>query len=50
MKKISNKKKMLITNNPNNRTQKWGIELNQEFTTEEPRMAQKHLKNVQSPE
>jgi hypothetical protein len=28
----------------NNSIKKWGIELNQEFTTEESRMADKHLK------
>ena len=34
----------LITKKPNNPIKKWGIELNQEFTTEESRMAEKHLK------
>jgi hypothetical protein len=28
---------------------KWGTELNKEFSTEEYRMAEKHLKNVQHP-
>jgi hypothetical protein len=29
---------------PNNQIKKWGTELNKEFTTEEPQMAEKHLK------
>jgi hypothetical protein len=29
---------------PNNSTNKWGTELNKEFSTEEYRMAEKHLK------
>ena len=36
--------KKLSTKNPNNPIKKWDIELNQEFTTEEARMAEKHLK------
>jgi hypothetical protein len=40
----------LITKKPNNPIKKWGIELNQEFTTEESQRAEKHLKrNIQSP-
>lgn len=34
---------------PNNLIKKWNIELNREFRTEESQMAQKHIKNVQSP-
>jgi hypothetical protein len=33
----------------NNRIEKWGAELNKEFSIEEYRMAEKHLKNVQHP-
>jgi hypothetical protein len=36
--------KKLTTKKPNNPIKKWGIELNQEFTTEESQMAEKHLK------
>jgi hypothetical protein len=36
--------KKLIKKNPNNPIKKWGIELNQEFTSEEPQMDEKHLK------
>jgi hypothetical protein len=36
--------KKLTTKTPNNPTKKWGIELKQEFTTEESQMAEKHLK------
>jgi hypothetical protein len=34
----------LTTKKPNNPIKKWGTELNREFTTEESRMAEKHLK------
>ena len=33
----------------NNLIKKWGSELNKEFSPEEYRMAEKHLKNVQHP-
>jgi hypothetical protein len=33
----------------NNPIQEWGTALNKEFSTEEYRMAEKHLKNVQHP-
>jgi hypothetical protein len=42
--KIYKELKKLITKNPNNPIKKWGIELNQEFTTEKSQMAEKHLK------
>jgi hypothetical protein len=42
--KIYKELKKLITKKPNNPIKKWGIELNREFTTEEHRMAEKHLK------
>lgn len=34
----------LTTKKPNNPIKKWGIELNREFTIEDSRMAEKHLK------
>jgi hypothetical protein len=42
--KIYKEPKKLASNKPNNPIKKWGIKLNQEFTTEESRMAKKHLK------
>jgi hypothetical protein len=42
--KIYKELKKLITKKTNNLIKKWGIELNREFTTEESRMAEKHLK------
>jgi hypothetical protein len=42
--KIYKELRKLITKKTNNPTKKWGIELNQEFTTEEFQMAKKHLK------
>jgi hypothetical protein len=42
--KIYKELKKLTTNKPNNPIKKWGIELNQEFTSEEYCMAEKHLK------
>ena len=42
--KISKQLKKLITKIPNNAIKRWSRELNQEFTTEESRMAEKHLK------
>jgi hypothetical protein len=42
--------KKLKSRNSNNTIKKWGTELNKEFSTEEYRMAEKHLKkNVQHP-
>ena len=44
--------KKLDSRNSNNPFKKWGTELNKEFSTEEYRMAEKHLKqkkNVQHP-
>jgi hypothetical protein len=35
---------MLASRNSNNPIKKWGTELNKEFSTEEYRMAEKHLK------
>ena len=43
--KIYKELKKLITKKPNNPIKKWGIQLNQEFTTKESRMAEKHLKS-----
>jgi hypothetical protein len=34
---------------PNNTIEKWGTELNKEFSTEEYQMAEKHLKKIQYP-
>jgi hypothetical protein len=43
--KIYKEHKKLITKiKTNNPIKRWGIELNREFTTEEPQMAEKHLK------
>jgi hypothetical protein len=42
--KIYKEFKNLITKKPNNPIKKWDIELNQDFTTEESQMAEKHLK------
>jgi hypothetical protein len=42
--KICKELKKLTTKNPNNPIKKWSIEINQEFTTEESRIAEKHLK------
>jgi hypothetical protein len=42
--KIYKELKKLITKKPNSPNKRWGIELNWEFTTEESRMAEKHLK------
>jgi outer membrane receptor for monomeric catechols len=53
--KTKNTKNKNQTNQPNKQTHqttqsiKCGIELNQEFTSEEPQMAENHLKNVLSP-
>jgi hypothetical protein len=42
--------KKLDSRKPNNPIKKWGTELNKEFSAEEYRMAEKHLKkNVQHP-
>ena len=43
--KVYKELKKLTTKKPNNPIKKWGIELNQEFTTEESGMAEKHIKN-----
>jgi hypothetical protein len=42
--KIYKELKKPTTTKPNNPVKKWGIELNQEFTTEDTRMTEKHLK------
>jgi hypothetical protein len=42
--KIYEELKKLTSKKPNNPIKKWGIELNQEFTTQESRVAKKHLK------
>ena len=42
--KIYKELKKLTKNNPNNPIQKWGIEQNREFTTEESGMPESHLK------
>ena len=34
---------------PNNPIKKWDTELNNEFSTEQYQIAEKHLKNVQHP-
>jgi hypothetical protein len=47
--KIYKELKKLTSKKPNNTIQKWGIELNREFTTQESQMAEKHLKNIQHP-
>jgi hypothetical protein len=39
--------KKLDSRKSNNPSKKWGIELNKEFSTEEYKIAEKHLKNVQ---
>jgi hypothetical protein len=39
--------KKLESREPNNPILKWGTEINQEFSTEEYQMAEKHLKNIQ---
>ena len=39
--------KKLDPRKPNNPIQKWGTELNKDFSPEEIQMAEKHLKNVQ---
>jgi hypothetical protein len=41
--------KKRTTKNPNHPIKKWGIELNGEFTTEESRMPEKHLKKCSKP-
>ena len=41
--------KKLDSRNSINPIKKWGSELNKEFSPEEYRMAEKHLKNVQHP-
>jgi hypothetical protein len=41
--------KKLDSRKPNNPIKKWGTELNKKFSTEEYRMAEKHLKNIQHP-
>ena len=41
--------KKLDSRKSNNPIKKWGTEQNKEFSTEEYRMAEKHLKNVQHP-
>ena len=47
---IYNELKKLDPRKLNNPIEKWGTELNKEFSTEEYRMAEKHLKrNVQHP-
>ena len=38
--------KKLDSRKSNNSIKKWGIELNKEFSTEEYRMAEKHLKTI----
>ena len=45
--KIYKELKKLTSETPNNPIKKWGIKLNREFTTEESRIAEKHLRNVQ---
>ena len=42
--KIYKELKKLMTKNTNNPIKKWGIDLNQDFTTEESQMAEKHQK------
>jgi hypothetical protein len=42
--KIYKELKELITKKPNNPIKQWGVELNRDFTTEESRIAEKHLK------
>jgi hypothetical protein len=41
--------KKLDSRKPNNPIKNWGTELKKEFSTEEYKMAEKHLKNVQHP-
>jgi hypothetical protein len=41
--------KKLDSRKPNDPIKNWGTELNKEFSTEEYKMAEKHLKNVQHP-
>ena len=48
--KIYKELKKLITKKPNNPIKKWGIELNQEFTTEETRMSGQRNANQNDPE
>ena len=42
--KIYNEFKKLATKTPNNAMKKWGTELNREFSIEESKMAERHLR------
>jgi hypothetical protein len=49
MSNIYKEHKKVDSRKSNNAIKKWGSELNKEFSPEEHRMAEKHLKNVQHP-